>query len=358
MHHVTDFLHKQVLDGADETLFDDYDLSDAFSGLELRSHISDTIRIENKNRVLFLCIVISLLLHFGLAFAIPRFLGLGQPESFLKPGEKVTKVKLVDQEFPDQKPEPPPVEASALSDRNHSTDRERLPKLPSQARPPLGSMEPMEKRMASLAPPPAPEDAVKQKDDLQEEPKEEEIQKKDEHPRLSTQQSHPKNSVNRSKEAVEPRRSKKQPHRRVDLRPTPDEVRTGISGPPGGSTDFHPDGDLEEAVVDINTREDRFASYLLHLKRKIQGVWVYPSAAAKSGIGGSLTVEFSIAKTGELLYVNLLDSSGHTILDESAMKAVQSAAPYFPFPERMRAKRLRVRANFMYITQNFFKNIM
>jgi len=94
------------------------------------------------------------------------------------------------------------------------------------------------------------------------------------------------------------------------------------------------------------------------LKQKIQGVWVYPSVAAKSGLGGALAVEFAISKDGELLYVNLLDSSGHAILDESAIKAIRTAAPYFPFPERMKAKRLKIRANFIYITGNYFRSIM
>jgi protein TonB len=115
---------------------------------------------------------------------------------------------------------------------------------------------------------------------------------------------------------------------------------------------------VEEAVVDINTREDRFFSYLMHLKQKIQGVWVYPQVAARSGLGGSLTVEFSIAKTGDLIAVNLLDSSGHAILDESAMKAIKTAAPYHPFPERLKAQRLRIRANFIYVTSSFFRSIM
>jgi len=40
------------------------------------------------------------------------------------------------------------------------------------------------------------------------------------------------------------------------------------------------------------------------------------------------------------------------------MKAVKTAAPYYPFPERMRAKRLRIRANFIYVTGGFFRSVM
>jgi protein TonB len=154
--------------------------------------------------------------------------------------------------------------------------------------------------------------------------------------------------------------AKKEPsprNRPSDLAPTPQDIINGLSSA-RSSPDFFPDGDVEEAVVDMNTREDRFYNYLLHIKQKIQGVWVYPSVAARSGLGGSLVVEFLIAKTGDLLEVKLLDSSGHAILDESAMKAIRSAGPYHAFPERLRAQRLRIRANFVYVTSSFYRSIM
>lgn len=351
---MTDFLPKQLLDEDNETPLDEYDVGGVFSGLDGRFQVSDSVQIGSKNRILVACILASLLLHFGLVFAIPRFVGIPQPDSVLKPGEKATQVRLVEPKPTEPTSVPPPETVSAISDRNHVTEKERIPKLPPSPRPPLGSIDPPEKRMASLAPPVAPEDFVREKD----EPKpQEEDDTGEEKPKPSVQQPQHKNGRTKTKDALERRTSKKQQQRRVDLRPTPEELQTALSGP-GGGADFYPDGVVEEAVVDINTREDRFFSYLLHLKRKIQGVWVYPSVAAKSGIGGTLTIEFSIAKDGELVYVNLLDSSGHAILDESAKTAVRTAAPYHPLPESMRAKRLRIRANFIYVTQNFFRNIL
>ncbi|MFC1834380.1 energy transducer TonB [Thermodesulfobacteriota bacterium] len=127
---------------------------------------------------------------------------------------------------------------------------------------------------------------------------------------------------------------------------------------PQGSPGFYLDGDVEEEVVDINTSDGKFYSYLLHLKKKIQGVWVYPKGAANSGIGGQLKVEFLIAKNGQLIDCKLLDSSGHHVLDHSAVSAIQTAAPYNPLPRRLRTKRLRIRANFIYVTQSFFRRIM
>jgi periplasmic protein TonB len=144
-----------------------------------------------------------------------------------------------------------------------------------------------------------------------------------------------------------------------DVRPNAQETAVARGAfRPGGSSEFFPDGDPDEAVVDLNSREEKYFSYLLHLKQKIEGVWSYPQAAARAGLGGQLTVEFIIANDGELMGVRLLDSSRHTILDESAMRAIKSAAPYHAFPPTLKAKRIRIRANFIYVTNDFFRRIL
>jgi periplasmic protein TonB len=355
IHNVTDFLHIPSPDVEDEKLLDEFDLGDVFIGPDPRFQMSDTVQITDKNRILLVCVIVSLLLHFGLAYAIPRLIGVPKPDSLLKPGEVIQPVRLVQQPVT-PKSEPPPENPSAISEHNHVAKKERIPKTLPAEKPPLGTMKPQQ--MASLTPPVAP-DVNKPVD----EPKpQEETKKPDEShkPKPSTNQERKKPSPDKATEATKPRPSRKPQQRAPDIRPTADEYRTAISGPPGGIQDFYPDGDVEEAVVDLNAKEDnRFYSYLLYLKEKIQGVWVYPRSAAQSGTGGSLTVEFSIGKNGELLFVNLLDSSGHSILDNSAMNAIHTAAPYQPLPDRLRAKRLRIRANFIYITKNsFFGRIM
>jgi protein TonB len=310
---------------------------------------SEGIATPGRDKILKYCIIASCLLHLGFFVGLPHLAELTPTKALLKPGEKLTTVRLVEPEEPKLAPEPPPETASAISDRDHTAVRERLPKVPPGPKAPLGNMEPVEKRMASLAPPPAPEDLVKSK---------EETAKKEEAPKASSTEEKNNNNHGKHRNPVEARPKKNtQKKHQVDLSPTAQDIAKGLAAH-GGATDFFPDGDADEAVVDINTKEDRFFSYLLHLKQKIQGVWVYPQVAAKSGIGGALAVEFSISKDGELLYVNLLDSSGHTILDESAIKAIRTAAPYFPFPPRLKAKRLRIKANFIYITGNYFRSIM
>lgn len=312
-----------------------------------------TIESGKLDRLFKYCFVVALVLHFSLIAVIPYFQNLAQPSPLLKQGEKVTQVRLVEPQESEKPPEPPPKEASAISDRDHTAPKEKIPKIPPTPKAPIGRMDARDQRMASLAPPATPEDLIKPKKESQEKEALEEEPKKKNNLEKSV-------NINKKPDRDTPNdqpRPATQRRKNIDLRPTPQEMAKGLSQAPGPS-DFFPDGDVEEAVVDINTREDKFYSYMLHLKKKIEGVWVYPSTAAKSGLGGSLAVEFSIAKDGQLLYVNLLDSSGHTILDESALRAIKSAAPYFPFPPRLQAKRLKIRANFIYITSNYLRNIM
>jgi protein TonB len=199
-------------------------------------------------------------------------------------------------------------------------------------------------------PPPAPEDFVKEREQKQKKSK---VSKPLPHEQTPSKKTATKPLEHKPRWPTKEEFSRMKP----DLRPTTQDMKQAFSAQPGGG-DFYPDGDVEEAVVDINTREDRFFSYLLSLKRKIEAVWIYPQSAARAGLGGTLTLEFVIAKEGKLEHVNLLDSSGHAILDESAQSAIKAAAPYNPFPPSLRAKRLRIRANFIYVTSDFFKRVL
>lgn len=299
-------------------------------------HLTEGVEIRKRDTYLTYGIIASVVIHVALLAAIPRLGDLAPARAFLKPGEEVTPIRLVEFPTPPEKTEPPPDKASGISDRNHTAKRERIPKALPRPKAFPGKMTPSPPRMAALSPPPAPEDLMKEREEKPPEP-----------------------SRVEKRPARKPAKKRRSSGNKtgVDLRPTPQEIARALSGR-AGPTDFYPEGDVDEAVVDINTREDRFFSYLLHLKKKIEGVWIYPSTAAKSGLGGELTLEFLVSQEGKLLGVSLLDSSGYSILDQSAIRAIRTAAPYHPFPPRLKAKRLRVRARFIYVTNRYFRRIM
>ncbi len=299
-------------------------------------------------------IVASCLLHA--AFFVWLLLGpdLSPHRYALKPGEEVTPVRLV--EMPDTTPaeEKPPPRASAMSDRNHTAKIEKRPMRPPGKPRMLGSIAPPQDRIAALSPPRAPEFPKEAEPrEKEKEPKRKPIEK----PLSPALERHWKPDPEERFRSEERPRREELLNRQLDLRPTPGEIARALAGP-SGAGEFFRDGDVDEAVVDLNTREDRYFSYMLHLKRKIEGVWSYPAAAARTGMGGELTVEFLIASDGKLLAARLLDSSGFDLLDQTALTAIRAAAPYHPFPPRMKMKRLRIRARFIYLTQSFFRRVM
>ncbi len=73
-------------------------------------------------------------------------------------------------------------------------------------------------------------------------------------------------------------------------------------------------------------------------RRKIErvGNLNYPDAARDRNLYGSLRLLVAIVPDGTLSDVRVLESSGHRILDDAALRIVRLAAPFAPFPPEMR----------------------
>lgn len=86
--------------------------------------------------------------------------------------------------------------------------------------------------------------------------------------------------------------------------------------------------------IGARTQEYRFAAYIEDWRSKIErvGEFNYPQAARDQKIYGSLVVTVSIKSDGSLERVEVNRSSGQRILDAAAVRIVQLAAPYAPFP--------------------------
>ncbi|MBV1788399.1 energy transducer TonB [Marinobacterium sp. D7] len=88
------------------------------------------------------------------------------------------------------------------------------------------------------------------------------------------------------------------------------------------------------------------AIYLDNWRRRIEkvGNLNYPEQARREKIYGVLRLLVAIKPDGSVEHVEILESSGHAILDDAAIRIVQLAAPFQPFPVEMRkrADRLEV----------------
>ena len=93
-------------------------------------------------------------------------------------------------------------------------------------------------------------------------------------------------------------------------------------------------------ISSASTQRSEDARYLDNWRRRIEAVGNinYPAQARQQQLYGSLRMLVAILPEGELQEVSILQSSGHSILDQAAIEIVRLAAPYQPFPEEMRAE--------------------
>ncbi len=88
----------------------------------------------------------------------------------------------------------------------------------------------------------------------------------------------------------------------------------------------------------LSARSAVDAAYLHNWRSKVEAVGNknYPSASRRFGIYGDLRLLVAIRYDGSIENIEVLSSSGHTVLDEAAIRIVRMAAPFDPFPPELR----------------------
>ena len=91
-------------------------------------------------------------------------------------------------------------------------------------------------------------------------------------------------------------------------------------------------------LTSVSAKRAVDAYYLQSWRRKVEAVGNlnYPAAARRDQLYGSLRLLVAITPDGDLMEVRVLDSSGYAVLDDAAVRIVQLAAPFAPFPPEMR----------------------
>ncbi len=86
------------------------------------------------------------------------------------------------------------------------------------------------------------------------------------------------------------------------------------------------------------------AEYVRRWVRRVEeiGNLHYPDAARRRRLSGKLIVHVLIGQDGRLLEARVGIRSGHQVLDDAALRIVQLAAPFEPFPQSMRKRYSRL----------------
>lgn len=90
--------------------------------------------------------------------------------------------------------------------------------------------------------------------------------------------------------------------------------------------------------ISANTREYAYAEYMAGWVAKVEriGNLNYPDQARRDGIHGSLVLTVAIRRDGSVEAIDVIQSSGHTVLDEAAIRIVNLARPFHPLPDTTR----------------------
>lgn len=90
-------------------------------------------------------------------------------------------------------------------------------------------------------------------------------------------------------------------------------------------------------LTSMATKQSDDALYLHHWREKIESIGNqnYPAQAKQQNLYGSLRLVVSLLPNGDVHQVRILQSSGHAVLDQAAIRIVHLAAPFEPFPQKM-----------------------
>ena len=107
-----------------------------------------------------------------------------------------------------------------------------------------------------------------------------------------------------------------------------------------------------EDTVALQNPGSPYESYLLQIRRKIEGLWSYPPKALSEKREGSAVIRFTIDAGGAMNDYYVISTSGSPVLDEGALAVVRAASPFAPLPAVFHLSRLHVTATFRYRMEN------
>ncbi len=87
--------------------------------------------------------------------------------------------------------------------------------------------------------------------------------------------------------------------------------------------------------ISASTREYAYAAYMRAWVARVEriGNLNYPDEARNRALTGDLVLTVAVRRDGSIERIDIIQPSGHSVLDEAAMRIVRLAAPFAPLPE-------------------------
>ncbi len=115
----------------------------------------------------------------------------------------------------------------------------------------------------------------------------------------------------------------------------------------------------KKKYVSANTREYEFAAYMRAWVARIEriGNLNYPDEARRRQLHGQLVLTVGLARNGQVLSVDVIQSSGHKVLDDAAIRIVRLAEPFPALPaSREQVDELYISRTWQFLPGDILRN--
>ena len=111
--------------------------------------------------------------------------------------------------------------------------------------------------------------------------------------------------------------------------------------------------------ISASTKEYKYAFYMETWRLKVErvGNLNYPEAARKRKLSGSLILDVALNDDGSINQITVRRSSGYKVLDDAAIRIVELASPYSPFPDQIRKETdiLHITRTWQFLNNHHFR---
>lgn len=114
----------------------------------------------------------------------------------------------------------------------------------------------------------------------------------------------------------------------------------------------------KKKFISANTKEYEYAAYMSAWVARVEriGNLNYPDEARRQQLHGQLVLTVALNRDGSIRSTDVIQSSGHKLLDDAAIRIVRLAAPFPPIPTAEKVDELYVTRTWQFLPGDVLRN--
>ncbi len=114
----------------------------------------------------------------------------------------------------------------------------------------------------------------------------------------------------------------------------------------------------KKKFISANTKEYEYAAYMSAWVARVEriGNLNYPDEARRQQLHGQLVLTVAIKRDGSIMSIDVIQSSGHKLLDDAAIRIVRLAVPFPPIPTAEKVDELYITRTWQFLPGDVLRN--